>query len=73
MKPMNYIPLGRLISDVLIESGLVDYLIYLNLMEDVIVDVGKPLKCKEYEKHGINWQGQSQTLHTYIFGSSEGS
>lgn len=33
MKPRNYIPLGRLISDVLIESGLVDHLISYNLME----------------------------------------
>lgn len=28
MKPKTYIPLGRLISDVLIESGLIDHLIH---------------------------------------------
>lgn len=38
MKPRNYTPLGRLISDVLIEIKLVDH-----LMEDVTVDIGKPL------------------------------
>lgn len=43
MKPENYIPLGRLISYFLIESGLVDHIIHLNLMEDFIVDIGKPL------------------------------
>lgn len=46
MKPRNYIPLGRLISDDLIESGLVDHMISHNLMEDVTVDVGKPLNAR---------------------------
>lgn len=46
MKPRSYIPLGRLISDVLIESGLVDHLISYNLKEDVIVDVGNPLNAR---------------------------
>lgn len=44
MKPKKYIPLDKLIAYVLIESGLVDHLISLNLMEDNTVDVGKPLK-----------------------------
>lgn len=42
----NYIPLGRLISEVLIESCLVDHPISLNMMEDVTMDVGKPLNAK---------------------------
>lgn len=46
MKPKNYIPLGRLISDVLIESGMIDHLISINMMEDVMVDVGKPLNAR---------------------------
>lgn len=46
MKPINYIPIGRLIFDVLIESGMVDHLISINMMEDVTVDVGKPLNSR---------------------------
>lgn len=53
MKPRNYIPLGRLISDVLIESGLVDHLISYNLMEDVTVDIGKPLNARNLKSMGI--------------------
>lgn len=50
---MNYIPLGILTSDVLIKSGLVDHLISLNLMEDVIVDVGKPLNGRNLNSMGL--------------------
>lgn len=53
MKPINYIPLRRLISDVLIESGMVDHLISINMMEDVTVDVGKPLNAKKLKSMGI--------------------
>lgn len=53
MKPRNYIPLGRLISDVLIESGMEDHLISINMMEDVIVDVGKPMNAKNLKSMGI--------------------
>lgn len=53
MKPKNYIPLGRLILDVLIESGLVDHLISLNLMKDVTVDVGKPLNGRNLKSIGL--------------------
>lgn len=53
MKPINYIPMGRLISDVLIESGLVDHLISHNLMEDVTVDVGKPLNARNLKSMGV--------------------
>lgn len=53
MKPMNYIPLGRLISDVLIESGLVDYLISLNLIEDVTVDMGKPFNRRNLKSMSL--------------------
>lgn len=53
MKPRNYIPLGRLILDVLIESGLVDHLISLNLMEDIIMDVGKPLNGRNLKSMGL--------------------
>lgn len=53
MNPRKYIPLGRLISNVLIESGLVDHLISLNLMEDVTADVGKPLKEKNMKSMGL--------------------
>lgn len=49
----NYIPLGRLISDVLIESVLVDHLISHNLMEDVTVDTGKPLNSQNLKSMGI--------------------
>lgn len=59
MKPRTYIPLGRLISNVLIESGLVDHLIRHNLMEDVIVDTGRPLKFKISEKHGNHRESYS--------------
>jgi hypothetical protein len=53
MKPRNYIPLGRLISDFLIESRLVDHLLKLRLMEDVTIDVGKPLNAKNLKSMGI--------------------
>ncbi|KAI5443690.1 hypothetical protein KIW84_012372 [Lathyrus oleraceus] len=53
MKTMNYIPLGRLISDVLIESGLVDHLIQLRLMEDVTIDTGRPLNARNLKSMGI--------------------
>lgn len=53
MKPRNYIPLGRLIFDVLIESGMVDHLISINMMEDVTVDMGKPLNAKNLKSMWI--------------------
>ena len=53
MKPKTYIPLGRLISDVLIESGMVDHLISINMMEDLTVDVGKPLKDINLKSMGV--------------------
>lgn len=53
MKHINYIPLRRLISDILIESGLVDHLISINMMEDVMGDVGKPLSAKNLKSMGI--------------------
>lgn len=53
MKPITYIPLGRLISDVLIESDLVDHVIHHNLMEDVIVDIGRPLNSRNLKSMGI--------------------
>ncbi|KAI5407495.1 hypothetical protein KIW84_053668 [Lathyrus oleraceus] len=53
MKTRNYIPLGRLISDVLIESGLVDHLIQLRLMEDVTIDIGRPLNARNLKSMGI--------------------
>lgn len=53
MKPRNYIPLGRLIFDILIESGLVDHLISLNLMEDIIVDLRKPLNGRNLKSMGL--------------------
>lgn len=53
MKLRNYIPLGKLILDVLIESGLVDHLIFLNLMEDFTVDVGKPLNRRNLKSMGL--------------------
>ncbi|KAI5395307.1 hypothetical protein KIW84_061775 [Lathyrus oleraceus] len=53
MKTRNYIPLGRLISDVLIESGLVDHLIQLRLMEDVMIDTGRPLNARNMKSMGI--------------------
>lgn len=53
MKPQNYIPLGRLICDVLLESGLVDHLISLNMMKDVMVDMGKALNAKNLKSMGL--------------------
>ncbi|KAI5423775.1 hypothetical protein KIW84_030128 [Lathyrus oleraceus] len=53
MKPRTYIPLRRLISDVLIESGLVDHLVKLRLMEDMAIDTGKPLNSKNLKSMGI--------------------
>jgi len=53
MKTRNYIPLGRLISDVLIESGLVDHLIQLRLMEDVTIDTGRPLNAQNLKSMWI--------------------
>lgn len=53
MKPKNYIPLGRLISNVLIESGMVDHLISINMMEDITVDVGKPLNARNLRSMGV--------------------
>lgn len=53
MKPRTYIHLRRLISDVLIESGLVDHLIHHNLMEDVIVDIRRPLNSRNLKSMGI--------------------
>lgn len=52
MKPINYIPLRRLIFDVLIESGMVDHLISINMIEDVTVDVGKPLNARNLKSMG---------------------
>lgn len=53
MKPRNYIPLGRLVSDVRIESGMVDHLISINMMKDVTVDVGKPLNSRNLKSIGV--------------------
>lgn len=53
MKPRTYIPLGKLISDVLIGSGLVDHLIHHNLMEDVTVDTRRPLNSRNLKSMGI--------------------
>lgn len=53
MKSMNYNRLGRLIFDFLIESGLVDHPISLNMMEDVTVDVEKPLNGRNLKSMGL--------------------
>lgn len=53
MKPRTYVPLGRLISDVLIESGLVDHLIHHNLMKDVTIDIGRPLNTRNLKSMGV--------------------
>ncbi|XP_050895316.1 uncharacterized protein LOC127101934 [Lathyrus oleraceus] len=53
MKTRNYIPLGRLISYVMIENGLVDHLIHHNLMEDVTVDTRRPLNARNLKSMGI--------------------
>lgn len=45
--------MGRLISNVPIESGLVDHLIHLNLMEDVTMDIGKPLNGRNLKSMGL--------------------
>lgn len=53
MKPRTYIPLGRLISDVPIESGLVDDPIHHNLMKDVTLDIGRPLNVRNMKSMGV--------------------
>ncbi|KAI5384283.1 hypothetical protein KIW84_071335 [Lathyrus oleraceus] len=53
MKPRTYIPLGRLLSDVLIENGLVDHLEKNKLMEDLAIDTGKPLNARNLKSMGI--------------------
>ncbi|XP_050902501.1 uncharacterized protein LOC127114215 [Lathyrus oleraceus] len=53
MKLRTYIPMGRLVSDILIENGLVDHLICHNLMEDVTVDIGRPLNSRNLKSMGI--------------------
>ena len=53
MKPRTYISMGRLISDFLIESGLVDHLICHNLMEDVTVDTRRPLNARNLKSMGV--------------------
>lgn len=53
MKPINYIPMGRLVSDALIESGMVNHMISINMMEDVTVDIGKPLNAKNLKSMGV--------------------
>lgn len=53
MKSRNYIPLERLIFDVLIESKLVDHLIFYNLMEDLMVDIRKPLNARNMKSMGF--------------------
>ena len=42
-KPRKWIPLGRLISDVLFESKLVQTLIDIGLKNKLILTLGKPL------------------------------
>lgn len=65
MKPINYIPLGRLISDVMIVSGMVDHLISINMMEDVIVDVSKLLDARKIKiMKVIDIVLAKQTLYT---------
>ncbi|KAI5396791.1 hypothetical protein KIW84_062858 [Lathyrus oleraceus] len=53
MKPRSYIPLGRLLSDVFIEHGLVDELEKTKLMDDLAIDVGKPLNARNLKSMGI--------------------
>ena len=53
MKPRTYIPLGRLLSDVFIENGLVDHLEKNKLMEDLAIDTGRPLNARNLKSMGI--------------------
>ncbi|KAI5435958.1 hypothetical protein KIW84_022401 [Lathyrus oleraceus] len=53
MKPRSYIPLGRLLSDVFIEHGLVDDLEKTRCMDDLAIDVGKPLNARNLKSMGI--------------------
>ncbi|XP_050908526.1 uncharacterized protein LOC127122190 [Lathyrus oleraceus] len=65
MKPRTHIPLRRLISNVLIESGLVDHLIHNNLMEDVTIDIGRPLNAQNLKSMGVIEQVRTKpTLDT---------
>ncbi|KAI5418243.1 hypothetical protein KIW84_042751 [Lathyrus oleraceus] len=53
MKPRTYIPLGRLLSDVFIENGLVDHLEKNKLMEDLAIDTRRPLNSRNLKSMGI--------------------
>lgn len=59
----DYIPLGRLLSDFLIENGFKDHLTKLNLLEDIVVEIGKPsngnnLKSTSIRNLGL-WSNQA--------------
>ncbi|KAI5429355.1 hypothetical protein KIW84_034094 [Lathyrus oleraceus] len=53
MKLRSYIPLGRLLSDVFIENGLVDHLEKAKLMQDLVIDTGRPLNARNLKSMGI--------------------
>ncbi|CAI8589543.1 unnamed protein product [Vicia faba] len=45
----NYISMGRLISDILIENGLIEHLTNQNKMEGIEADIGKPFNGNNFK------------------------
>ena len=52
-KVLHYIPFGRLISDILVESGLVDALRDAQCTEDLVASAGDVLDAKNLKKMGV--------------------
>jgi hypothetical protein len=52
-KIIRYIPFGRLLSDILVESGLVDALRDAHCTEDLVASTGEVLDAKNMKKMGV--------------------
>src|ERR1044072_6428156 len=52
-KVLNYIPFGRLLSDILVESGIVDALRDAQCTEDLTTSVGDVLDARNLKKMGV--------------------
>lgn len=53
-KPIKWIPLGRLISDILFESKLVQTLIEVGLTKEVEFDIGNTFNGRKSEEHVLD-------------------
>jgi hypothetical protein len=52
-KVPNYIPFGRLLSDILVENGLVAFLEEARVTEDLVTSVGDVLNAKNLKNMGV--------------------